>query len=141
MRALHTTDVASWCAVDLTMPQLKALLLAHSPAGASHGEIARGLGVGLSTVTGIVDRLAEQGLVSRGEDPNDRRATRVVPTDAARALVERLYSYQRAGFRRLLEQATTETLVALADGLAGLEHATRKLHAERAATTAGDSPR
>lgn len=40
LRALRSTDVASWCAVDLTMPQLKTLLLADSAAGSSHGEIA-----------------------------------------------------------------------------------------------------
>jgi hypothetical protein len=45
-----------------------------------------------ATVAGLIDRLADRGLVSRGEDPKDRRATRVVPTDAARASVERLYS-------------------------------------------------
>ena len=87
------------------------------------GQISRELHVGFSTVTGLVDRLADQGLVSRGEDPNDRRATRVVPTDAARALVERLYSYRRTEFRRLLEHTSNETLAALAEGLTGLERA------------------
>jgi hypothetical protein len=53
MRAIHSATLDSWCAVDLTMPQLKALPLAHAPSGASHGEIARALGVGVSTVTGI----------------------------------------------------------------------------------------
>ena len=80
MRALHSTDLDSWCAVDLTMPQLKALFLAHAPGGASHSEIARALGVGVSTVTGIVDRLVEHGLVERHADPADRRLSRVVVT-------------------------------------------------------------
>ena len=90
--------------------------------------------VGFSTVTGLVDRLAEQGLVSRGEDPSDRRATRVLPTDKASALVERLYSYRRAEFRRLLEHVPTETLGTLADALADLEVAARELHDEHLAT-------
>src|SRR5215831_17668764 len=73
MRAFHSTNLDSWCAVDLTMPQLKALFLAHADGGASHSEIARALGVGVSTVTGIVDRLVEHGLVERRPDPADRR--------------------------------------------------------------------
>jgi hypothetical protein len=54
-----------------------------------------------------------------------------VPTDAARALVERLYSYRRSGFRRLLEHASMETLVALSQGLAGVAEAARELSAEK----------
>jgi DNA-binding MarR family transcriptional regulator len=97
------------------------------------GQISRELRVGFSTVTGLVDRLAEQGFVSRGEDPNDRRATRVAPTESARALVERLYSYRRAEFRRLLSAAPDETLRALALGLAGLGEAAEKLYEARPA--------
>jgi DNA-binding MarR family transcriptional regulator len=91
-RALHATDTASWCAVDLTMPQLKALLLADSPGGASHGEIARGLAVGLSTVTGIVDRLVEHGLVERHTAPEDRRLSRVRITPAGQDLLDGLWA-------------------------------------------------
>jgi hypothetical protein len=74
-------------------------------------------------------------LVSRGEDPRDRRATRVVPTETARTLVERLYAYRRTEFRRLLEYASTDTLEALANGLQGLAQAARE-----AATESGPDP-
>jgi DNA-binding MarR family transcriptional regulator len=100
---LEADRARAWLQVDLIIQQLKVVFLAVRMGSLTAGQISRELRVGFSTVTGLVDRLAEQGLVSRGEDPNARRATRVVPTDAARALVERLYAYQRAGFRRLLE--------------------------------------
>lgn len=129
----------AWLEVDLTIQQLKVVLLLVRTGSLTAGQISRELRVGLSTVTGLVDRLAEQGFVSRGEDPNDRRATRVVPTPSAQALVERLYSYQRAGFQRLLEHASTETLVSLAQGLQGLEQAARRLQAE--SVTAPAPPR
>jgi DNA-binding MarR family transcriptional regulator len=98
-RTLHAADIASWCAVDLTMPQLKTVLLADSPAGASHGEIARALGVGVSTVTGIVDRLVEHGLVERHTAPEDRRLSRVRITPAGEDLLDRLWAsrVQRLG--------------------------------------------
>jgi DNA-binding MarR family transcriptional regulator len=128
---LELDRAREWLDIDLTIQQLKVVFLAVRMGSLTAGQIGRELRVGFSTVTGLVDRLAEQGLVSRGEDPNDRRATRVVPTEAARALVERLYSYRRAEFRRLLEHASWETLQALAEGLAGLEDAARALRQER----------
>ncbi len=128
---LESDRARAWLDVDLTVQQLKVVFLAVRMGSLTAGQISRELRVGLSTVTGLVDRLADQDLVVRGEDPSDRRATRVVPTDAARALVERLYSYRRAEFQRLLERASTEALAALAEGLAGLETAALKLRAER----------
>jgi DNA-binding MarR family transcriptional regulator len=127
MELMEADRAQAWLEVDLTIQQLKVVLLAVRKGSLTAGQIGRELHVGFSTVTGLVDRLADQGLVSRGEDPNDRRATRVVPTDAARAVVERLYSYRRAEFRRLLQQASSETLLALAEGLSGLERAALEL--------------
>ena len=127
MELMEGDRAQAWLEVDLTIQQLKVVLLAVRKGSLTAGQIGRELHVGFSTVTGLVDRLADQGLVSRGEDPNDRRATRVVPTDAARALVERLYSYRRAEFGRLLQQASSETLLALAEGLSGLERAALEL--------------
>ncbi len=120
----------AWLDVDLTIQQLKAILILVRAGSLTAGQIGRELRVGFSTVTGLVDRLAEQGLVSRGEDPQDRRATRVVPTEAAHALVERLYAYRRGALRHLLEPVSTETLVKLAEGLAGVEFAAARVRGD-----------
>lgn len=127
-----------WLDVDLTIQQLKVVIFAVRRGSLTAGQISRGLHVGFSTVTGLVDRLVEQRLVSRGEDPNDRRATRVVPTEAARALVERLYSYRQTEFRRLLELASMETLASLCEGMAGLEDAARSLEGPGAGSASCD---
>src|SRR5437868_15485180 len=84
----------AWLRVDLTMPQLKTLIYVSNNAGATSGQIAANLGVGLSTITGIVDRLAEQQLVTRSEEPRDRRITRVLPTDAGASLVDDRLAYR-----------------------------------------------
>ena len=128
MRAVHTINLDSWCAVDLTMPQLKALFLARAPGGASHGEIARALGVGLSTVTGIVDRLVDHGLVQRHTDPADRRLSRVVVTPAGTDLVDQLWASRREQLAQLLGNLTLDersTLINALQHLAALlgEHA------------------
>jgi DNA-binding MarR family transcriptional regulator len=116
-RALHSTNLESWCAVDLTMPQLKALFLANAQGGASHSEIARGLDVGLSTVTGIVDRLVEHGLVERRTDAADRRMSHVVVTPAGNDLVEQLWASRREQLERLLGELTPDERTALINAL------------------------
>src|SRR5579859_3227593 len=100
----------AWLHVELTMPQLKALMCAAQQEGATSSQIARGLGIGLSTLTGIVDRLAEQDLVSRREDLEDRRITRVVPTTRGRQLVDELLEYRNEAVTALLSRLDADQL-------------------------------
>jgi DNA-binding MarR family transcriptional regulator len=117
VRAVHSTNLHSWCAVDLTMPQLKALFLVHAPGGVSHGDIARALGVGLSTVTGIVDRLVEHGLVERHTDLADRRLSRVVVTAAGTDLVDQLWASRREQLVHLFDNLTPDERTTLISAL------------------------
>ena len=100
----------AWLSVELTMPQLKALMCVAMNDGATSGQIAKRLGVGLSTITGIVDRLAEQNLVTRGEDTDDRRITRVRPTARGRTLVDELLRYRNEAITAVLSQLDAEQL-------------------------------
>lgn len=98
---------------NLTMRQLKVVMILSARPSASGQEIATGLGVGLGTVTGIVDRLIAQGLVSRHEDPDDRRVRRVRLTAAGTALVEEINNVGLAHLRRVMDHLDTDTLRAL----------------------------
>jgi DNA-binding MarR family transcriptional regulator len=109
-RTLHTGQDRAWLTVELTMPQLKALVCVYQNEGATHGQIARSLGVGLSTITGIVDRLVDQGFVVRREDPADRRITRVLPTPSAARLVDQLLRYRNEQLTTLLGRLDAEQL-------------------------------
>jgi DNA-binding MarR family transcriptional regulator len=100
----------AWLRLDLTMPQLKTLIYVTKNAGATSGQIAANLGVGLSTITGIVDRLAEQNLVTRREDPRDRRITRVVPTPSGSELVVELIQYRNEVVSAILSRLSPEQL-------------------------------
>jgi DNA-binding MarR family transcriptional regulator len=62
---------------QLTMSQLKLMLMLHHSGGSGGQELARAMGVSLATLTGIVDRMVTQGLVTRREDPADRRVRRI----------------------------------------------------------------
>jgi DNA-binding MarR family transcriptional regulator len=100
----------AWLRLDLTMQQLKTLIYVNKNEGATSGQIAANLGIGLSTLTGIVDRLAEQGLVIRREDPRDRRITRVLPTPQANALVNELIQYRNEVVTAILSQLDPDQL-------------------------------
>ncbi len=107
----------AWLTIDLTMPQLKVLLIVFASGSAMASQLARSLGVGLPTITGLVDRLREHGLVTRSEDPQDRRVTRITLTGSGQALVDRLQRAGRERFGRLLVQLDLTALHTVAQAL------------------------
>ncbi|GGO63394.1 MarR family winged helix-turn-helix transcriptional regulator [Nonomuraea cavernae] len=100
-------------ASNLTMRQLKVVMLLSIHGSASGQELATGLGVGLGTVTGIVDRLVAQGLVSRHEDPHDRRVRRVELTDAGLRLMEEINDAGLEQYNLIMRHLDIDTLRAL----------------------------
>src|SRR5690242_19203349 len=110
VHGFNPSRTRAWLRVDLTMPQLKTLIYVTRNEGATSGQIASSLGVGLSTITGIVDRLAEQQLVTRREDPRDRRVTRVLPTLAATELVDELIQYRNEVVTAILSRLDADQL-------------------------------
>lgn len=53
-------------------------------------ELARSLGIGESSATATADRLVRQGLVTRLDDPADRRLVLLALTEAGTALIDRV---------------------------------------------------
>jgi DNA-binding MarR family transcriptional regulator len=91
------------------------IMVLSTNGSASGQDLAHNLGVGLGTVTGIVDRLVAQGLVSRHEDPHDRRVRRVELTSAGAGLIEEINNAGIQQYRRIMEHLDTETLRTLDD--------------------------
>jgi len=59
----------------VTLPRFDLLAqLERTPRGMTLGELSRRMMVSNGNVTGLVDRLVEQGLISRRPSPQDRRA-------------------------------------------------------------------
>lgn len=119
-RQLMVTRMSPLLDLNLTMQQTKVLLAltfqdcsSQLDCGLSGQDLARHLGVGLATVSGIVDRLVAQGLVARAEDPTDRRIRRVELTAEGSALVARLRDAGVEHLRRLMNRLDDETLAAL----------------------------
>jgi DNA-binding MarR family transcriptional regulator len=86
----------------VTLHQLEAVGQLVRSGGMTMAELAQVQSIGLSSATALADRLLRQGLAQRTSDPSDRRVVRVVPTDAARQLVERFAAAKRRAAVRAL---------------------------------------
>jgi DNA-binding MarR family transcriptional regulator len=70
---------------DLTLPRFDLMAqLYRAPKAMTLGELSQRMMVSNGNVTGLVDRLVEQGLVSRRPSPKDRRAQLVSLTAQGR---------------------------------------------------------
>lgn len=99
-----------WADIDLTMPQLKVMFLIAGGEGLNMTHLARALGMTLSTLTGVVDRLVHQGLVRRVDDAHDRRVVLLYSTEQGAALLDRFVRAGRARLRLILDRLSLEEL-------------------------------
>ncbi len=73
---------------DLSMSQVGALFqIQHGRTNVS--DIAETMGVSLAAASQLLDRLVQQELVQRSEDPHDRRAKQLVLTDKGCRIVQK----------------------------------------------------
>ena len=79
-----------WLWLDLTMAQLKAVMVLVSTGGVRSRELADGLGIAPSAATPLVDRLIEQKLARREDDAKDRRIVWIRPGPKAQAVHDQL---------------------------------------------------
>ncbi|HVA20586.1 MAG TPA: MarR family transcriptional regulator [Candidatus Micrarchaeia archaeon] len=97
---------------SVTGRQLDAI--GHLPEGGrSMREFAEALGIRAAAATTLADRLIAQGLAERRQDPNDRRAVRLVPTERALEVHARYQAWRRQTIGPLLERLGPEQLAAL----------------------------
>ncbi|MFC1961339.1 MarR family winged helix-turn-helix transcriptional regulator, partial [Chloroflexota bacterium] len=75
--------------LGLTIPQYRVLLLLNQQDGLRLTTLSEHLIRAKSTITRIIDQLERQGLVTRSSDLEDRRAQRVLLTDAGASLMEK----------------------------------------------------
>ncbi len=120
--------------IDITMPQAKVLYLLT--AGDLHmSELVARLGVTLPTVSGIVDRLVEHGLVGRRAVESDRRRVFVGLTPAGAALIDRFRDLNARQIRDLLSVLDDEDLESVRGFLAVLDRGVSRLAAAMPITT------
>ena len=106
--------------LDITMAQFKALLFLWQVKRARVGVLAETLGIHVSNVTGILDRLVEAGFVCREEDAGDRRLVVSRLTPKGEATLASLYEGRATRIHDSLTKLSPEQLQALRTGLEAL---------------------
>jgi len=74
----------------MTRAQWAVLLRLERREGLKQSDLADDLDIQPITLTRLVDRLCDSGLIQRRPDPTDRRAKRLYLTPAARPLLDRI---------------------------------------------------
>src|SRR5579883_354408 len=112
-----------WAAAELTMPQLKVLLLLANSGSAPVSWLAARMSVSPPNITGILDRLEERGWVRRTSDPRDRRIVRIVLSDEGQTLLRDLFTAGTAQVHEAMSEMPADSLKALTAGLPALVQA------------------
>jgi len=111
--------------LSLTIAQLKSLFFIDSEGSTNFKKLASALRVTPPNVTRIIDRLVKEGLVSREENPDNRRMQLLKTTDSGKALLAKLRESGISSVSGILTQLSLEELSDLAQGLAALVRAAK----------------
>jgi DNA-binding MarR family transcriptional regulator len=103
MQGLADSHAPEFLEIAITMPQAKLLYLLGAAGDLHMSDLVLRLGVSLSTVSGLVDRIVDHGLAHRREDPVDRRQVVVGLTAAGAALIDHFRELNARQMRSLLE--------------------------------------
>lgn len=101
-RALRKPLDAVVATGGLTAPQMSVMRVVVRHDGISLKDLSRAVSLAHSTVSGIVDRLEQRGIISRRADAADGRVSRIYPTVVVQEFV---HSEIPALTRRPLEAA------------------------------------
>jgi DNA-binding MarR family transcriptional regulator len=108
VQALRTIQISQghhpWLLLDLTMAQLKAVMLLVQSGGLRSRELADGLGIAPSAATPLVDRLVDQKLARRESDAGDRRIIWIRPMAKSTALYDQLMQTNRPVLEEVLAE-------------------------------------
>jgi MarR family transcriptional regulator, organic hydroperoxide resistance regulator len=125
-RLLREYDTDVWMELTLTVPQLKSLFFIANQKKTSFRRLAERLKVTPSNMTGVIDRLVDQGLVSRTENPDDRRVILLQATEKGEALVSALREKRSSYLSQALIDLGQEDLISINQGLTVLARVTEE---------------
>lgn len=127
-RDLDGVRLRTWERSGVTLPQLRVLYQIRRAPGITTGDLARALGITVSTGSGLITKLVDRGLVERTTTPNDRRQLPLRLTEAGTALTGELSAPSQAYLRRVAEELGPD-LAAVTAALARLTEATGRARA------------
>jgi DNA-binding MarR family transcriptional regulator len=113
--------------VDLSPSQVNALFRLHFGGMCGVSEIAGHLGVTDPAASQMVEKLVQRDMVTRTEDPSDRRVKLLTLTTGGRAKIEQAIANRRRWMERLTRELNPEQLDMIASALEMLIEAAKRL--------------
>ena len=119
-----------WIDLKMTIAQLKSMFFISARGKTNFKKLADALGVTPPNITGIIDRLVKQGLVSRTENAEDRRVMLLQMTAKGQELIHRLHENRFQNMHSIVNSMDEDELNALMKGLNGVLKAAEALREE-----------
>jgi DNA-binding MarR family transcriptional regulator len=110
MHHVASAHAPEFVGVGVTMSQAKVLYLVQAEPDIRMSHLAGRLGVSLPSLSGVVERLVEQGLVSRRDDPGDRRQALLRITGSGITELERFRELNAHQVRAILARVDAADL-------------------------------
>ena len=115
-RSMHNT-VRFAKESGLSMSQMGALFHLHRKGSCAVSDLGDHLDITNAAASQMLDRLVEQGLILRTEDPNDRRLKHIVLTERGKQLIHDSLHARQAWTDELAASLTAEEKKTLTDAL------------------------
>jgi DNA-binding MarR family transcriptional regulator len=93
---------------QLTVLQIHALLFISKHENVTMTEVAKQFDISLPTATALSDKLVKAGLITRQDDPNDRRIVKLVLTQVGDDLLTEAMKQRRIKVNKMLSYLTLE---------------------------------
>ena len=123
-------------AIGLSVPQCDVLTTLTEAEGVSQQTLAKRLYVTKGNISGLIDRLAEAGLVERRSTANDRRQHAIYLTQAGRLMADKAIAVQHRWIASTLGRMTEPDLEALEAKLVALRDIVREAETPQPADAA-----
>lgn len=117
MHRVASAHAPEFVGVGVTMSQAKVLYLVQAEPDIRMSDLAGRLGVTLPSISGVVDRLVDQGLLTRRDDPADRRQALVRITEAGASELQLFRELNARQVRTLLARLDADGLAVVARAL------------------------
>jgi len=127
----------AWAGLGLTITQIRVLFILRQSEGLPARALAETLQVTPPTLTRIMDRLVRDRLVTREEDPDDRRLVRHFLTDTASSAVGAIEQQTRERMDKVLSRLSIDQCDMLVEALTHLAAASEAVEADEAAVKVG----
>ena len=119
-----------WFKSNLTMAQVRMMLLIEELPGSRMGDLANSLGISMPSATGIADQLVNKQLIERLPDVEDRRSILCYLTGSGLDITRRLTAARRSNSAIRLEPLSSNELHQL---LAAMNTAIKAINKAKAA--------